>query len=162
MRKVIEGRTYNTGTSKCIGEHWNGYGTNDFKHCSERLYKNTKGAYFLHGQGGAMSSYATSHGNSWGWGEQIIPMTIDEAREWAEEHLEADEYEAEFGQPEEASPPDLTTRERVNLTIDSELMKAFRLMSQDTDIPMARLIDKALIQAYYKELKTYGYKPEAE
>jgi hypothetical protein len=97
MRKVINGRTYNTETSKRIGSWDNGIYGRDFRSCEEDLYKNTKGAYFLVGSGGPMSKYAVSHGNETSGGTQLIPMITTEAQEWAEEHLDADEYEAEFG-----------------------------------------------------------------
>jgi predicted DNA binding CopG/RHH family protein len=144
MRKVTNGRTYNTETSKRIGTWDNGHYTNDFNYCSEDLYKNTKGAYFLHGEGGPLSKYATRSGDNSGWGEEIIPMTAEEAQEWAEAHLDGEEVEAAFGIQEEASPSDLTTRERVNLTIDTELMSRFREHSAKTGIPMSRLVDKAI------------------
>lgn len=151
MRKVINGRTYNTATSKCIGQWSNGHYTNDFNYCSEDLYKNTKGAYFLHGEGGAMSKYATRSGDNSGYGETIIPMTAEEAQKWAEEHLDGENYKAEFGEQEEATPSDLTTRERVNLTLDSELMARLRKHSVDTGIPMARIVDKAIAYILNKE-----------
>lgn len=44
----------------------------------------------------------------------------------------------------EAAPSDLTTRERVGMTIDIELMKRFREKSLDTGIPMSRMLDKAI------------------
>lgn len=144
MRKVINGRTYNTATSKLIGRWDNGHYTNDFEYCSEGLYKNSKGAYFIHGEGGPLSKYATRSGDSSGWGEEIIPMTAEEAQAWAEKHLDAEEVEAEFGTQEEASPSDLTTRERVNLTIDTDLMTRLRNHSKETGIPMSRLVDKAI------------------
>jgi hypothetical protein len=144
MRKIINGRTYNTATSKKIGAWDNGHYTNDFAYCSEDLYKNTKGAYFLHGEGGALSKYATRSGNNSGWGEEIIPMTAQEAQEWAEEHLDGEEVEAEFGTQEEAAPSDLVNRERVNLTIDTELMSRLREYSKTSGVPMSRLIDKAI------------------
>ena len=152
MRKVINGRTYNTATSKCIGEWSNGHYTNDFNYCSEDLYKNTKGAYFLVGEGGAMSKYATRSGDNSGDGEEIIPMTADEAEEWAEKHLDGEECEAEFGPQEEATPSDLTTRERVNLTLDSGIMIRLRAHSAETGIPMARIVDKAIV-AFLDSLK---------
>ena len=145
MRKVINGRTYNTATSKCIGSWDNGHNTNDFNYCSEDLYKNTKGAYFLDGEGGAMSKYATHSGDSSGDGEELIPMTADEAEEWAEKHLDGEECEAEFGPQEEAAPSDLTTRERVTLTLDIGIVARLRKHSADTGIPMARTVDKAIV-----------------
>ncbi|GAB6152950.1 hypothetical protein JCM17380_17000 [Desulfosporosinus burensis] len=144
MRKIINGRTYNTATSECIGSWDNGRYCNDFYSCSEDLYKNVKGTYFLVGEGGAMSKYAVHSGNNaWG-GRELIPLTGTDAQEWAESHLSAEDYEAEFGTQEEASPSDLTTRERVNLTLDSELMARLRKHSVDTGIPMSGVVDKAI------------------
>jgi hypothetical protein len=153
MRKIINGRTYNTDTSKIIGFWDNGHYASDFSYCSESLYKNTKGAYFLHGEGGATSKYATGRGNNQGPGEDIIPLTAEEARAWAEEHLSTDEYNAEFGEPEEAAPSDLTTRERVNLTLDSEIMANLRKLSEKTGVPMARMVDKAILAMYGKDFE---------
>ena len=144
MRKVINGRTYNTETSKRIGSWDNGI-RGDFRSCEEDLYKNTKGAYFLVGEGGPMSKYAVSHGNSSSGGQKLIPMTASEAQEWAEEHLDAEEYETEFGVQEEASPSDLTTRERVTLTLDIGVVARLRKHSADTGVPMARTADKAIV-----------------
>ena len=150
MRKVINGRTYNTATSKCIGEWSNGHNTNDFNYCSEDLYKNTKGAYFLVGEGGPMSKYAVSHGNDASGSAELIPMTVTEAQEWAEEHLTIEEYEAEFGVQEEATS-DLTTRERLTLTMDIEIVARLRKYSADTLIPMGRFADKAIAALLDKE-----------
>jgi len=143
MRKVINGRTYNTETSKRIGNWDNGIYGSDFRSCEETLYKNTKGAYFLVGEGGPMSKYSVSHGNETSGGRELIPMTATEAQEWAEGHLDVEDYEAEFGVQEEATS-DLTTRERVNLTLDNEIVARLRKHSADTGIPMARIVDKAI------------------
>ena len=145
MRKVINGRTYNTATSKHIGNWSNGIYGSDFRSCGETLYKNTKGAYFLVGEGGPLSKYAVSHGNDTSGSTELIPMTATEAQEWAEGHLEPDEYEAEFGVQEEAAPSDLTTRERVGLTLDIDIVARLRKHSTDTGIPMARTVDKAIL-----------------
>ena len=150
MRKVINGRTYNTETSKKIGNWDNGIYGSDFKSCEEDLYKNTKGAYFLVGEGGPLSKYAVSHGNSTSGSIELIPMTATEAQEWAEGHLTVDEYEAEFGVQEEASS-DLTTRERVTLTLDIEIAARLRKYSADTKIPMARIADNAIVSLLDKE-----------
>ncbi|MGE5631403.1 MAG: ribbon-helix-helix domain-containing protein [Caulobacteraceae bacterium] len=154
MRKIINGRTYNTATSKLIGEWSNGCYTNDYNYCSEDLYKNTKGAYFLHYDGGAMSKYRKYSGpNSWGGDTGITPLTYDEAKEWAEKHLASDEYIAEFGTPDDAAPSDLATRERVNLTLDSDIMAKLRKLSADTGVPMARMVDKAILAMYGGQFK---------
>ena len=96
MKKILGGKKYNTETAHRVGECWNG-GT-----CSETLYRKRTGEYFLYGEGGPMSKYSVSYGdNEWGYGQEIQPLTVDEAKEWAEEHLDADEYEQEFGVVEE-------------------------------------------------------------
>ena len=49
-----------------------------------------------------MTKYAETVGmNEWSGGERIIPLDYNAARDWAEKHLEADEYEEIFGIIEE-------------------------------------------------------------
>lgn len=99
MKKIISGRMYNTETATLVAEWSNACGVRDFNYCAETLYRKRGGEYFLHGKGGAASKYARSSGqNVWSGGEQIIPLSYDNACQWAEEHLDADEYEAEFGE----------------------------------------------------------------
>ena len=101
MKKIIYNKMYNTETATEIGSDNYSY-SNDFRYWLEILYKKKTGEYFLYGEGGPMSKYRKySSYNSWGGGEEIIPMTYDEAREWAEEHLDADTYIATFGDVEE-------------------------------------------------------------
>lgn len=102
MRKIIDGKAYNTETAEEMGYWWNGLGTNDFSHCTERLYRTKKGSYFIYGEGGPSSVYRERAGDMWASGNDIRPLTVTEAREWAEKHLNADEYEAIFGEVEEA------------------------------------------------------------
>lgn len=153
MRKIINGRIYNTETSKVIGEWSNSYGRSDFNYCEETLYKNTKGAYFIYGEGGPMSKYSCSTGqNRWSGGEEITPLTREEAQEWAEKYLETEEYEAEFGEVEEAEG-DLITRERVTFSLDTLIMTNLRKLSAETGTPMARMLDRAIMAMYEDEFK---------
>lgn len=102
MKKYIDGKKYDTKTAKAVGSWSNNCSYRDFRWCEETLYRKKTGEFFLHGEGGPMTGYAESTGdNSWGSGESIRPMTFDEAREWAEEHLDGDEYEAIFGEIED-------------------------------------------------------------
>ena len=149
MRKVINGRTYNTATSKEIGT--DARKRSNFNYCHETLYRNTKGAYFIHGDGGPTSRYARRvDQNSWAGGEAIVPLTSAEAQEWAEEHLSTDGYEAEFGEQDEASG-DLTTRERVGLTLDKDIMANLRKLSRESGVPMSTMVDRALLAMYGDE-----------
>lgn len=102
MKRIINGKLYNTATAKEIGAWSNNYNYGDFSYCEETLYLKRTGEYFLYGKGGPMSKYSQSCGqNSWSGGEEITPLTETEAREWAEKHLDADEYIEIFGEPEE-------------------------------------------------------------
>lgn len=149
MRKIIDGRTYNTETSKEIGHWHNGLYTGDMGYCCETLYRNTKGAYFLHGEGGAQSKYAGQDGDLPCPGEKIIPLSQEDAQEWAEKHLDPDEYEAEFGEAAEAEPKsDLVNRERVNMTLSNETITLLRRLSAELGVPVSRMVDKAVAKVY--------------
>lgn len=99
MKKIINGKVYNTETAQEAGSWSNHLSVRDFSRCDETLYRKRTGEFFLHGEGGALSRYAEpGNGNMRGPGESIRPMTFDEAREWAEEKLTAEEYEQIFGE----------------------------------------------------------------
>lgn len=101
MQKVIKGKMYNTETSCYLGSEQYGY-PRDFSYYYERLYRTKKGTFFLHGEGGGMSKYRCRCLNgSWASGEDIIVLDEDEAREWVERNLSAEEYECIFGPIEE-------------------------------------------------------------
>lgn len=100
MKKIINGRIYDTNTAKELGRDDQTYG--NFSDWEETLYRKSTGEYFLHGEGGPQTKYAQQVGeNSWTGGEKIIPLSIESAQKWAEEHLEADDYERIFGIIEE-------------------------------------------------------------
>lgn len=99
MKKIINGKVYDTDTATKLGVWWSSNDVRSFSHCEETLYRKRTGEYFLHGEGGPMTQYARAvDTNSWSGGERIMPMTYQEAQKWAEEHLDGDEYEAIFGE----------------------------------------------------------------
>lgn len=101
MKKIISGRRYDTSTTKLLGVANYGYCT-DFAYWREELYVKRTGEYFLYGQGGPMSKYSQQVGqNEWTGGHEIRPLSLDEAKAWAEKYLDADKYEAIFGVVEE-------------------------------------------------------------
>lgn len=100
MKKIIDGKTYNTETAELLGIYqylWK----DDYYYCREELYRTKKGTYFIYGEGGALTSYAKYHGNSATAGEAFRVMSAEGARKWAERKLSADEYCKIFGEPEE-------------------------------------------------------------
>ena len=101
MKKIIDGKLYNTETATHLGSYWNGLSKRDFRYCEETLYRKKNGEYFCHGSGGAMTCYASRHGDTRSEGEMIVPMTEAEAKRWAEDYLTVEEYIAAFGEPEE-------------------------------------------------------------
>lgn len=100
MKKIIDGKMYNTETAKELGYYQRNSCT--FSRICEILYKTKKGNYFLDGCGGPQSKYAVYDGNEVCGGEDIIPLSEEAARKWAEQYLEADVYVEEFGEVEEA------------------------------------------------------------
>ncbi len=97
MKKIINGKVYDTSTAQAVCTWDNGvYG--DINSVEETLYLKRTGEYFLLGEGGARTQYATACGdNSWAGGSMIIPLSWEAAREWAEEHMTSEDYEAAFG-----------------------------------------------------------------
>lgn len=98
MKRIIDGHKYDTETAREVGSWMSGDDPRDFDWESGVLYRTKAGLYFIHGSGGAMTRYAEQRIGGWAGGEAITPVSADEARQWAEEHLDADEYEAEFGE----------------------------------------------------------------
>lgn len=101
MKKIINGKLYNTETAELITEWENGFTYNDFSYVSETLYQTKKGAYFIFYIGGAMSKYAKHYGQTTSGSKGIKLLTEEEAKAWVMEHLEADEYIKLFGEVEE-------------------------------------------------------------
>ena len=90
MKKIVDGKKYDTAKAEKIAT-WNaGYYYSDFNYCEEILYRTARGSYFLYGEGGAFSPYGEQYGNTSGAGNTIIPFSDQAAREWLEERDEAD------------------------------------------------------------------------
>jgi len=64
MKKVINGKVYDTKTAELVHEWSNGHFTNDFQYRSKDLYRTSKGNWFIHHEGGAMTDMAQSCGNN--------------------------------------------------------------------------------------------------
>lgn len=85
MKRVIEGKSYNTDTAEHICDLECSDYPNDFRYHDTALYRTKKGAYFLSGEGGPMSMWsraAMGGGSTSGKGIQLIDYA--EARETAE------------------------------------------------------------------------------
>jgi len=98
MKAIINSRVYNTETAEFLGEYCNQYGCGDLHYLHEKLYKTTKGAYFLWGSGGAYTQYAIPCGDSWSPGSSIRPLMDDEALEWAAKYIDPEIVEKHFAE----------------------------------------------------------------
>lgn len=99
MKKIISGMRYDTEKAILIGEyHTPGLGMRDFQYWEAGLYKTPRsGRFFLAGEGHGMTRFANHSGGSSGWGSDLIPMTNEEALEWAEQYLDPEIIEEHFG-----------------------------------------------------------------
>lgn len=59
MKKIIDGKLYNTETATFLGDYEYSH-SGDFRHMYEALYQTKKGTYFLFGDGGQLSRYGTA------------------------------------------------------------------------------------------------------
>lgn len=85
MKRVIDGKRYNTDTAQRIAGAESSCNPGDFRYWEETLYRTKKGAFFVHGEGGPMSRWSEPVGsNGRGGGSGIMPMSDAEAREWCE------------------------------------------------------------------------------
>lgn len=113
MKKIINGKVYNTETATRVGSYESGF-QGDIDYVSEELYRKKNGEFFVYAEGGAATSYATSRGSDgYASGEAIKPMIYDEAAQWAERHLTGEQYEQIFG---EVSEDDTTVKTLISTT----------------------------------------------
>jgi hypothetical protein len=96
MKRVINGKRYDTAMAFCIASAWNHLGRSDFKWMEEALYRTKAGNWFLAGKGGPLTKYRRQVGDAWTEGEAITALTGDEARQWLEEHGETEAIEQQF------------------------------------------------------------------
>lgn len=101
MKKIINGKAYDTSTASKLAVHDNGLLPNDFDYTEETLYQKKTGEFFLYGEGGARTKYGKDSGpSSRVGGAEIIPMATDEAKKWVESNAN-ERYEEIFGEVEE-------------------------------------------------------------
>jgi len=137
MKKIINGRRYDTEAAQELArDSASGMGPRDFHWWEERLFVKKTGEYFLYGQGGPMSRYAEAYGqNGWSGGERIMPMSLEEAQAWAEEHVSGDEYEEIFGQVEETDE-----RRTVTYSLPLGTIEAIKRRALDKGVTMSDYI----------------------
>ena len=147
MKKVINGKLYDTDKAKRLGYDGGGDG---FTRWSEELYQKRTGEFFLYGEGGAKTQYAEyveGPGGGWTSGAMIMTLSYGAARKWAEKHLSADEYEEIFDLPSEDAEP-----VALNIQIDAVLMARIKEKAAEDGASLtatvAALLENGLENAY--------------
>lgn len=140
MKMIISGKLYDTEKAKRLGVDGGGDGMSSW---SEYLYQKRTGEFFLHGIGGPATKYAeyVAASNAWSGGEKIQPMSVDAAQKWAEEHLDADEYDTIFGLPDEDAEP-----VALHMQLPAQLAAAARLRAAEDGVALTTLVERALTQ----------------
>lgn len=139
MKKIINGKLYNTETAKKLGDWESDQDYRGLYHEEESLYRTKSGNYFLWCYGGAASRYNQQIGqNEWSSGELIQPISEDRAKKWAEEKLDADDYESIFGEiaDGEYTPVSVLVPPDIMAKLDTEKAASGR---NRTDIVLAAL-----------------------
>ena len=145
MDKIIRGKRYNTETATEIAEYSSDYSRSDFKWYEEELYQKRTGEFFLHGHGGPMTKYAESDGDGWTYGEKIIPLTVDEAKDWVEKYSDTETYIKLFGDPDEDGF--IPGKSSITLRISNQSIKRMDNMAKASGTTRSAIIEKLIKEA---------------
>ncbi len=98
MRKILNGFRYDTEKAILIGTAEPNPYITDHSYWYAGLYVTKRShSFFIAGRGGPMSRFGHSTGqNEWPGGSDLIPMSREEAREFAERYLEPEDFEKYF------------------------------------------------------------------
>ena len=139
MRKTIHNRLYDTTTATEIAQHSAQVPITDVMYFCETLYRKRTGEYFIHGEGGALSRYASRDYDGMTWGEDILPLSYDTAREWAERYMDVDGYQAEFGTVAEDD-----SRTSMNLSVRADTADMVRRTAAAAGCSISEYVERAL------------------
>lgn len=141
MKKIISGKSYDTTTARYVGGISAGNGDRLYG-WSESLYVKRTGEYFLHGEGGPGSQYSRQTGfNNWSGSEEIRPLPYAEARAWAEKHLDAAKFEAEFGVVDEDD-----SRTVLSVSVSTAAADKARRAAAEAGLSLSAYIESALAE----------------
>lgn len=137
MKKVFNGKLYNTKTAKKCGEYEPNPNQSDFSWYCETLYQKKTGEFFLHCDGNAASPYSKRCGqNEWCGAEIIKTMTYTEAQKWAENHLDGGVYIEIFGDPEENAE-----KTALNLSIRKDTVEKLKRAAAKAGVTVSEYIE---------------------
>lgn len=139
MKKIIKNKVYDTNTAKLLAEYDSG-NRGDFHWYCEELYQKKTGEFFIYGEGNAASPYSQKvDTNTWSGSCAIVPLSYEEAREWAEKKLDADEYISIFGEPQEDD-----SKRSLNLYLTVETIAKLRQAAAKAGMSVGDYITKII------------------
>jgi len=102
MKKTIHGLRYDTENSQQVGRYNNGLEQSDLQFWEATLYVYPRSnRYFLAGKGGPMTLFGPLKVKPIGWtgelGERLVPISKENAYEWAKTYLSIGEVDEYFG-----------------------------------------------------------------
>ena len=98
MKKIIDGKLYNTETAECLGVYQD-FDPKTFHYYHEALYLTKKGTYFVYSGKGIENPSADD--SVLGMDVSISLFSRENAMLWAEIRLTAEKYFSLFGRPTE-------------------------------------------------------------
>lgn len=145
MKKIINQKRYDTDTAKELGYYMPHGDRRNFNWYCETLYQKKTGEFFLYGEGGPMTRYAEKAGdNSWTSGEGITPLSYDQARDWAEEFLDAEEYESIFG---EVSEGEEDGKQTISFSVPAAVAEQLKRLAAQTGKTQSDIIADLIREA---------------
>ncbi len=139
MKKIINGKLYNTDTAKKIAEWSTDLPLNDNAYYTETLYRKRTGEYFTYGEGGPASKYAESYMGSWIGGDAFTPLTPEQAEQEASEHLDAEEYEKIFGPVNEGEQ-----LKDIHVQVSEKQYAELKEKASENGVSMREVVNQAL------------------
>lgn len=142
--KYIDHKKYDTDAAEELAEWDNGYRRGDSRWVDEKLKRMPDGRLFLECEGGFRTQYAKRAGLN-GWyqiGEAIVALTDDEARDWAEEHLDGDEVDRIL------PLLDVTDEQTGTLTLDADSLTKLDAIAKMEKITREQTVARLIRKSY--------------
>lgn len=144
MRRIVDGKAYDTETAELLAEFRYGYPGED-DHYQESLYRTAGNGFFLACNGAEDSPYALLLREDIARpGADIVPLTDAEVLRWLEDYEYTEVIERVFGTLPEAGDGMVMVWSRVSKDVQQQLADAAERAGQSPEAWIARAIERAL------------------
>lgn len=141
MKRIIKNRVYDTSKARLVGRFAE-LGEDPSSRLSEKLYQKRTGEYFVYGEGGPLTRYASWHDGSPSPGERIMPLGYDEARAWAEAHLSPEDFSEAF--PDKLGEAGGSGQARLTLIVTAPAKAALEREAARSGRPRGAIVSELL------------------